>query len=57
MDAANEEIRLALKEVNAGNIDFGDINEIYESNGEVFEESAVGDDIEKILKQNASSEE
>lgn len=57
MDAANEEIRLALKEVNVGNIDFGDINEVYESNGEVFEESVVGDDIEKILKQNASSQD
>ena len=56
MDAANEELELALREVTANDIEYGNISEIYEQNGEDFIESSVGDSIDQILKENASAE-
>lgn len=56
MDEASKELELALKDLNADNINFGDISNIYLENGEIFEETTAGADIEQLLKENASSE-
>lgn len=56
MDAANEELELALREVTGDSIDFGDIAEMYASNGEEFLETEAGQGIEQILKENASQD-
>ena len=56
MDEASKELELALRDVNADNINFGDIASIYADNGEIFEETTAGADIEQLLKENASAE-
>lgn len=55
VDAAREDLNLALEEVNSTNIDFGDIESIFEENGEEYVEEEVTS-IEEIMKQNASEE-
>ena len=56
MDAASEELRIALQKVTSEDLDFGDIKNIYQDNEETFIETEAGASIDEILKENSAVE-
>lgn len=55
VDAAKKDLELALEAVDATNVDFGNIEEIYELNGEDFTDEEVPT-FDEVMKQNASQD-